>query len=82
VNPKCIFGEIQVAYFKYESSGRGGKHGHGQILQRALQADNLKRLFSENRTNMQSMLYDFMESFASSVFPWPSSSLEGLKMFG
>ena len=62
-NPNCIFGLIYSAYMKYETSGRGGKHGHGQICQPALQSANLHKLLNQGEAT-QKMLFDFMESFA------------------
>lgn len=71
-NPHCIFGVIVIGYFKYESSGRGGKHAHGQILQPPLQAANLRRLLSKG-DEFQERLFEFLESFACSYLPWPSA---------
>jgi hypothetical protein len=71
VNPHCLFGLILAAYLKYEDSGRGGLHGHGQLIQAALQTANLKKLMEDGEA-MQERLFQFMESFATSYLPWPS----------
>jgi hypothetical protein len=67
----CLFGPIRVAYLKYESSTRGGKHAHGQILQPALQAKQLHKLMSE-RTAVEYQLHGFMESIMTTFFPIPT----------
>lgn len=74
-NPNCLFGPILAAYMKYESSGRGGKHAHGQILQPPLQVDNLKRLMDDTPA-MQQRFFDFVEGFAASYLPWPGTKVQ------
>jgi hypothetical protein len=73
-NSSCLFGEIHMLYFKYESSGRGSKHMHGQITQPALQVDRLMKLMGEGNA-MQARMYNFMESFSMSYIPDPSIGL-------
>lgn len=75
-NPNCLFGPIVALYMKYESSGRGGKHAHGQILQPPLQAANLKKLLDDSE-DMQQTLFKFMESIACSYLPAPASPTVG-----
>jgi hypothetical protein len=70
-NPGCLFGAIYAAYLKYESSGRGGKHGHGQVAQAVLRAIWLAKFMSEG-TAMQDLLFAFMESFSCACFPSPT----------
>jgi Helitron helicase-like domain at N-terminus len=72
VDVNCIFGVVTFAYMKYESSGRGGKHAHGQIVQPVLQTKRLEKLFSEGSA-VEKCLYDFMEGFCCSVMPSPDS---------
>lgn len=67
-NENCVFGKVLVAYFKFESSGRGGIHAHGQCIQPTLQAKNLERLFAEGET-MQQLLYNFIETFSCTYLP-------------
>lgn len=71
-NTSCLFGVIKVAYLKYESSTRGGKHAHGQILQPVLQAVRLQQLMEDGMC-MEHHLYGFMESFMTAYFPVPTS---------
>jgi hypothetical protein len=71
VNPDCVFGVLLAAYLKYESSTRGGKHGHGQICQPALQAQRLKEML-ENTPAFQFQLHGFMEAVMMAFFPTPS----------
>lgn len=68
----CLFGRICVAFLKYESSTRGGKHAHGQILQPALQAERLKKLFTDTN-RMEHHLHAFMESVMTAFFPVPTA---------
>jgi hypothetical protein len=70
IDPTCLFGKVTFVYLKYESSGRGGKHAHGQIVQPLLQTKRLEELFREGRT-VRKQLYAFMESFSCSVMPSP-----------
>jgi hypothetical protein len=72
-NPDCIFGVILAAYLKYESSTRGGKHGHGQICQPALQAQRLKAML-EDAPMFQYQLHGFMEAVMMAFFPTPAYS--------
>ena len=71
-HPECLFGRICVAYLKYESSTRGGKHAHGQVLQPAMQAARLKDLMS-NGTTMEYQLYSFMDGIMAAYFPIPTA---------
>ena len=64
IDPNCLFGQILMAYLKYEVSGRFAKHAHGQITQPALQAKHIL-LMMENG-DFQKLLLNFMESFSMS----------------
>ena len=70
--PNCLFGRICVAYLKNESSTRGGKHAHGQILQPALQAARLKELIT-NGSTMEYQLHSFMDGVMTAYFPIPTA---------
>ena len=69
IDPNCLFGQILMAYLKYEVSGRFAKHAHGQITQPALQAKHIL-LMMENG-DFQKLLLNFMESFSMSYMPTP-----------
>ena len=73
VNPDCMFGVLLMAYLKYEASGRGGKHAHGQTIQAYLQFLNLENMMKNG--GMAKALYAFMESVACSYFPSPENPL-------
>ena len=75
-NPDCLFGVIKAAYLKFESSGRGGLHAHGQILQPPLQAQKLQQLMKDGHV-MQKRVFEFMESFCTSYLPWPGQKVQG-----
>lgn len=76
VNAACLFGLILALYLKYEDSGRGSLHGHGQALQPVLQATRLREIFEQSE-EMQQRLFEFMESFATAYLPWPGSPVQG-----
>ena len=78
VDHNCLFGRICVAYLKYESSTRGGKHAHGQILQPSLQAKRLQQLMADNSTDrvVERQLHGFMESVMTAFFPVPTRPLQ------
>jgi hypothetical protein len=40
-NPNCMFGEVKGYFFKYENTGKGDLHAHGNIIAPALQPHNL-----------------------------------------
>ncbi len=48
LNPDCLYGVIKALYFKWESSGRGAAHGHGQPTQRDLEPRRLWWLLTES----------------------------------
>jgi len=73
VNPDCMFGVLLAAYLKYEASGRGGKHAHGQAIQAYLHFKNLENIMKNGQ--MASHLFTFMESVACSYFPSPEKPL-------
>lgn len=75
VNPNCLFGKICVAYLKYESSTRGGKHAHGQVLQPPLQAARLQALMDE-RKPVEHLLHSFMNGIMTAFFPIPEKPLD------
>ena len=66
----CLFGVISVAYMKYESSGRGGKHAHGQICQPLFQQTRLAELFAQGNA-VQKQLFDLMDHLTSGLMPTP-----------
>jgi hypothetical protein len=68
-NPDCPFGVMYSAYLKYESSQRGGLHAHGQILQKFLQTEALRRLIADE--NFTEQLYGFFEGLMCAYFPVP-----------
>lgn len=70
-----MFGPLLMAYFKFESSGRGGMHGHGQCLSPVLQAKNLQKIFEQHH-DMQEHLFQFMESFSSTYLPHPVGNVK------
>lgn len=57
-------------YLKYESSQRGGLHAHGQLIQRFLQAEHLRRLMADERA-FKEHLFAFFESVMCAYFPVP-----------
>jgi hypothetical protein len=68
-NPDCMFGPLWAPYLKYESSGRGGLHAHGQAIMKFLHAINLRKLITDGI--FKSQLFGFFESLMCAYFPVP-----------
>jgi hypothetical protein len=71
VNQACLFGVVLAYFLKYEGSGRGGKHGHGQAIQPVLQSQNLRRLFEGGDGTVRDQIYAFTEGLMCSYVPTP-----------
>jgi hypothetical protein len=72
IDPDCMFGIFLALANKFEEYERGGKHGHGQGIQPALQAHRLQRMMAEG-TILAEHLFGFMESVMMAYWPTPSS---------
>jgi hypothetical protein len=79
-NPFCLFGALLGAYYKYESSTRGGLHAHGQLIQRFLQSKFLRDLIADKDGNgmFKDKLFAFFESTMCAFFPVPDRPLSNV----
>lgn len=65
--PCGLFGRVLAYMFKFESSGRGGIHAHGVIIQPDLQATRLQAITTDPLTKAK--LLNFLEHTMSQVIP-------------
>lgn len=68
-NPDCIFGTVLGYFFKPEGSGRGGLHGHGNVIQPHLQAARIRAAIRDG--GLHRTLVRFMESLQQQCLPTP-----------
>lgn len=78
-NESCMFGKLHALYVKYECSGRGGLHCHGQALQPFLQTSRLQALFASDAADVQSALFSLFEAVACAHFPGESPDNDVVK---
>jgi len=80
-DPKCLFGRIMAAYYKYESSTRGGLHAHGQLIQSFLQSKFLRDLLADADGNgkFADKLFSFFESVMCAFFPIPDIPISNVE---
>lgn len=67
LRPDCLFGKVDAWFLKWETSGRGGLHDHGDVWQPDLSPSRLTKLLqnSDTRCHMTS----FLESVCVMVAP-------------
>ena len=75
VNANCFFGRVDDADLKYEASGRGGFHAHGQAILAYFEAANVQRILEEGGAVRQ-RLHEVMEGIMTQFHVVVPHSLE------
>lgn len=70
INAMCLFGKVDAYFFKWETSGRGAIHAHGEVWLPDLHPRRLRRLLTDDST--RTLITRFMESLCVMVAPGTS----------
>lgn len=63
----CLFGKVDAYFFKWETSGRGAIHAHGEVWLPDLHPTRLEKLLTNATT--QEIIKVFVESLCVMVAP-------------